>query len=1160
MATTCPGCGFENPPGMRFCGNCGSRLGEPAASLTPAPTPTPAAQASTPASLFERFQRAGIESAGQRRSVTVLFADLSGYTALSEQLDNEDVYFLIQEYLKLLAEIVYRYDGFVDKYTGDGIMALFGAPITAENNAEMAVRAALDMHADLARLSARLPGRAGVELYMRIGLHAGSVVVGSVGSNLQMNYTAIGDTVNLASRLEQAARPGTILVSQSVRDQTQALFDFTHQAPLALKGIANLVQAYQVRGVRERPDSVRGLEGLRSPMIGRESEMAQLRAAMDRLAGEGRGGLAFISGEAGLGKTRLLSELKALVPTEKVQVFEAHSLTYRRSVSYWIFLDLLRNVLGVTPYVNDMDLQARLIDRMQRMLGERAAEILPLLERVLGLKPSNPSAEERLSQMEADLLHQRISLAFRDWLAAEAQRLPMLLILEDLHWADDASLELLQFLADSTRELPLLIFATSRSVEESALRETAERAGRRLGSQFLHVCLQTLSPDQSARLLDHLLSMLTLTAGLRREILQRADGNPFYLEEILRMLIDQGVIRREGGRLRMAPGATLESLGVPETLKGLILSRFDRLDPLQRQYLQVASAVGRRFNLALVKMVLALSDESAINEIVPRLAEREFISPTPDAPGSEYQFQHILVSDAIYSTLLSRNRAELHGRIGEAIEQLYAGHLEQQVDLLARHYGWSNRRERALHYLILAGRKAAASFLKKPARQYYEDALALLPDVEHSLEDELEVHTGLGDALLFLGDYARAREHFCLALSLAGTLSLGQQVQERSNLQCKIGTTYERQGDYDQALQQLNEALAALTGVSSRYPVERARVLNDIGYIYMRRGQLEEAETYFQRALWSVEPSSQPGVVASIYNRLGGVYYLKEDLKTASEWARKSLELRIETGDLAGMARLYNNLGILEMRQGQWDEALADFMRGVELNIQLNDVEGTAELHLNIGLLLCDKGELSEARRYLEECLQTGVQIGHSFLEAQSRQNLSYLCLVAGQWEDSVRHARASLGIYKDLGIQDGLIDLSLVIAEACIGSGRLDEAETACRELSEALQTRGDDRARVTTLARAGRMAGKIAWKRGELAQAREIMEGCAEQFTRKENALDLGRTLSDLAALALQMGDRGAAQSHASQARAIFTQLGAKLDLGRVVDPIEPTVGARP
>ncbi len=1127
---------------MRFCGNCGSPLGDqPAARPMPATGPLVLSRAG----LSERYQRAGLEAAGQRRSVTVLFADLSGYTALSEQLDNEDVYFLIQEYLKLLANIVYRYDGFVDKYTGDGLMALFGAPVMQENNAELAVRAALDMHTELARLSARLPGRAGVELYMRIGLHSGSVIVGSVGSDLQMNYTAIGDTVNLASRLEQAARPGSILVSESVFSRTQALFNFTRHPPLALKGISSMVQTYQVNGVRERPGSVRGLEGLRPPMIGREAEFGLLKFALAQLIESGRGQLVLLSGEAGLGKTRLATELKALTPPQMVQVFEGHCLTYRRSVSFWVFLDLLRGVLGVSAYTPENQVQARLADRISRLFGERSTDMLTLFERVLGLHPTNVAADERLSLLEADQLRKRVVLAFRDWLVAEAMREPVLLILEDLHWADDSSLDLLQFLADSIREAPILLVAISRPIEEGPLNALAQRSGKRLGEQFLPVVLNTLSQDQSEQLLDHLLAVLTLPETLRHEILERAAGNPFYLEEILRMLLDRGVLLREGERLSLAPGADLTDLGVPETLKGLILARFDRLGSAEREFLQVASAVGRSFSLALLQEVVGGSEARRFDAVLPVLAEREFILPAQGLHGSEYQFQHILVSDAIYSTLLSRNRADLHGRIGAAIERLYSDHLDEQIELLARHFSWSNLSDRALHYLILAGRKAARSFLNRQAQQYYEEALALLPKTAYTTDQELELHTGIGDVLVFLGEYANAREHFQTALALTGALPLGQQVQARSNLQRKIGTTYERQGDYDQALTCMNDAMSALTAISSRYPVERARVLNEIGFIYMRRAQLDEAEKYLQRALWSVEPSTQPGVVASIYNRLGGVYFIKEDLKTASEYARRSLELRQETGDLSGVARMYNNLAMLEWRQGNWDEAISIFTRAGKLQADLHDVEGEAEVHTNLGLLLTEKGELTEARRLLEAALRTGQQIGHAFLEGMAYQALGYCAQAAQQWQEAYDDSRRSEQIFREMNSPENVIDVLLVIGAACVELEKLQEAAQSVEQITAVLPERGDDPGAVLQQVRAACLRGRILAARGEIDAARQVLEDCAEQFQAVDSRLDLGRVLFQLARLSQQAGDAADASRYASQARAIFAQFGAQLDL---------------
>src|SRR5512133_2238540 len=354
MATVCTNCGFNNPPGMRFCGNCGTRLPEVA---TPPPDLTrqaePAAETSvdpaklgvmTGADLLERFKRAGLEASGQRRSVTVLFVDLSGYTSLSEQLGDEELYDLVQKFIRLLVNDVYKYEGMVDKLTGDGLMALFGAPIAHENNAERALRSALDMMQNVTRLSQELDLH-GHDLRIHVGLNAGSVIVGGLGGDGLMNYTAIGDSVNLARRLEESADGGTILVSESVYRQTYRLFDFEELPPLNLKHVSHAVNAYRVLGPKARPGSVRGLEGLRAPMIGRENEFSQVQHMLDRLCNDNQGGLVLLAGEGGMGKSRLTSELKARLDYAQVRVLEGQSLTYRKSIAYWIFQDMLRGYL-----------------------------------------------------------------------------------------------------------------------------------------------------------------------------------------------------------------------------------------------------------------------------------------------------------------------------------------------------------------------------------------------------------------------------------------------------------------------------------------------------------------------------------------------------------------------------------------------------------------------------------------------------------------------------------------------------------------------------------------------------------------------------------------------------------------------------------------------
>ncbi len=357
---------------MRFCGNCGTRLPE-----MPQETPkvqveiSPAQQigAMMGSDLLERFKKAGLEAAGQRRNVTVMFVDLSGYTQLSEHTDEEVMYELVQKLLQVLANDVYKYEGMVDKFTGDGLMALFGAPIAQENNAELAIRAALDMHADVAHLSEQTKHNLGQDLHIHIGLHSGSVVVGGVGSNMLMNYTAVGDTVNLAQRLETSAAPGTTLVSDQTYKQTRALFDFSDISTLQLKGISRPVRAYRLIGSKTHPELTRGVEGLQAPMIGREAELARLIEAGSALIEKKEGRFVLVTGEAGIGKSRLTRELKAWLGPSSIDILEGQSLNYRRLVGYWIILNALRGFLEVTPDTSPYVIREKLVAKVSHSMG-----------------------------------------------------------------------------------------------------------------------------------------------------------------------------------------------------------------------------------------------------------------------------------------------------------------------------------------------------------------------------------------------------------------------------------------------------------------------------------------------------------------------------------------------------------------------------------------------------------------------------------------------------------------------------------------------------------------------------------------------------------------------------------------------------------------------
>ncbi|MGC1377522.1 MAG: adenylate/guanylate cyclase domain-containing protein, partial [Anaerolineales bacterium] len=921
MSIQCRNCGFVNPPNMRFCGNCGLRL--LATGILPTAEPVAGQEAAqrlgemVGADLLDRFRQAGLEAAGQRRQVTVLFVDLSGYTHLSEQInDSEQLYELVQRCTKMFANDVYKYDGMVDKFTGDGLMALFGAPIAHENSAELAIRSALDMQTDLEKLSAELKDRLGSEIKAHIGLHSGNVVVGGVGSNMMMNYTAIGDVVNLASRIEAAAGSGMILVSGVVHRQVRTLFDFEAVAPLQLKGVRQPVIAHRVLGAKSKPGSVRGIEGLYAPMVGRDGELERLRQAVNAMNSEKLGRFAAVSGEAGIGKSRLISEFKAFLSQLPVQVLEGYSLIYRKGISYWIFQDMILRLLEVDAETPRSECQARLRELVTRALPKRVDDVLPYLEQMLSLPLSNPETAKRIDYLAAEQLRQQIFLAVRDLILAEVRQKPVVLILEDLHWADSGSLELLDFLLDSLVRNPVVIVAVSRSFADGKLAEITRRAGESLRLRFTDLSLKSLSPDQSDRLFSQLLVIQNMPEALRAHIVQRASGIPLYLEEILRMLMDRNLLMRVDGRWQLADKVDLALLGVPDTLEGLILTRFDHLELVERHILKVASVVGRSFTRAVIVECLPTLTAQEIDHSIWVLLDREFILPDP-SPDGEYLYKHVLVADTIYSTLLKRERKELHGLVAETIEKLFADHLENQVDVLARHYFWSDRTDRALHYLILAGQKAARNYNSSQAQKYFEDALSLLPDVKHTTQQALQVHAGLGDALVLAGDYPATRAEYELAVqAISGDEQTSPEIV--CNLKRKIGMTYERQGDYDQALVCLNQArdMLAQTGLDS--PAELSQILNDTGWIYFRRSNLDEAEKCLFQAQALADKAARLDLVSSVYNRLGGVYYQKDRLKQASDFVSKSLAIREEIGDILGVARSCNNLGNLGWKLGSW--------------------------------------------------------------------------------------------------------------------------------------------------------------------------------------------------------------------------------------------------
>lgn len=755
MSLLCKHCQAEVPDGMRYCGYCGARLTDP--PVFP-----------------DTRQRS------QLRHVTVLFADLVGYTQASHRLDSEILYELVQQYTDLLSREVYKYEGVIDKMTGDGIMALFGAPVSYENNAERAVRAGLDMQANFQLWRQQIFQNLGVDLNLRIGIHSGPVIVGEIGTNIVMDYTAIGETVNLAFRLEELAEPGQIYTSSDVAKQTNALFEYEELPPLAVKGYSQPITCYKLIGIKSKPDSIKPAETLRAPLIGRDEELNQLTRSAEGIQNEQRGKFILVTGEAGIGKTRLLQELKRYLHARGIPFAEGHSLTYRRSVPYWIVTDLLRNFLSIPPESTPAEITRHLRSALESCSPDEAGTALPYLEYLFSLPSSEPEFLILRQSLEAAQFRANILHALRSILLYCGNNSPKIWILEDLQWADEASMDILLSILDDLATVPVVIIAAARLDMSDSMRKIFEWANKTEPGSFEEIKLESLTLEESRTLLNNLIDRGNFPAGLITQILDNAAGIPLYMEEILRMLIDAGVLEQGADGLRPCRAVEIETLGVPVSLQGLIQARFDQLSPFQRKVLQAASILGHHFSRSLLETLVPTFEDQHLEQALDELVEKEFIVYTPGNPQGEYAFRHMMISEAVYNTMLKKERSRLHALAGLSIESQYAGRIQEVIEVLARHFSWSNQYEKALHYLILAGQKAFSGSLIDQARKHYEHALALLPLTEHTPQQAIQVHVGLGDLFAIKGQPGEARAHYLAAMDISSNIA-GSDLQETRN-------------------------------------------------------------------------------------------------------------------------------------------------------------------------------------------------------------------------------------------------------------------------------------------------------------------------------------------------------------------------------------------
>ncbi len=708
LETRCPACQAALRPGARFCGTCGQRLGAPTAATVAPPVPAAAAAppaAYTPRHLADKILKGRSALEGERRQVTVLFADLAGFTTLAERRDPEEVHSIIDRCFEIITAEVHRFEGTVNQYTGDGVMALFGAPIAHEDSARRAAHAALGIQRAMRDLAQALRAERGIDLALRIGLNTGPVVVGRIGDDLRMDYTAVGDTTNTAARMQQTARAGSVVVSEATQRALAGFFETLDLGEIPVKG-RTPVRAFEVlrpRGRRSRLE-VAAERGL-TPLVGRTRELDVL---MDRFreVRAGRGQVVVLVGEAGMGKSRLLLEFRRRLAEagEAVTWLEGQCVSFGQSIPFLPLTDQLRRNFGIEELDGEPEIIAKVEHGMRRM--GRLDEHIPYVRALLAVDPGDPA----VAAMDPAARRKRVFAAVRALSLRGAAIRPIVFVFEDLHWVDRSTEEYLGSLLDSVASVPILLLLTYR------VGYTPPFGTRSFQTT---VMLQSLSEAEAMAVAARVLGTDSLPEEVRAALSQKAEGVPLFVEEVTKTLLDLGVLRAENGGYRMARGVA--EVSVPDTINGIIMARLDRLGEDGKRTVQLASVIGRQFLVRLLERIAGLTTQ--LEGLLGELKALEIVYELGALPEPAYIFKHAVIQDVAYNSLLLQRRRELHRAVGHAIEELYADRLTDHLEELAHHFRLGEVWPKAFEYSVRAGDKARAAYASQAALDAYAAAL-----------------------------------------------------------------------------------------------------------------------------------------------------------------------------------------------------------------------------------------------------------------------------------------------------------------------------------------------------------------------------------------------------------------------------------------------------
>jgi len=1022
-AKPCSACGFACDAAFLFCPRCGA--------------------AQTPAEA---------EPDADRRQVTLLFADLTGFTSLAERLDPETVRSFQNALFAAMAQAVTHFDGFTEKFVGDAVMAVFGAPRAHEDDPARALQAALEMLRHVDDLNTQWAPRLGRTVTLHIGVHSGPVVAGSLGSVAGGSYAVTGDTVNTASRLLSAAEPGTVLVSDATHALTRQRFVFEPAGALTPRGRAQALTVHRLIATRDDAQSPRGLAelGLSAPLVGRDAPLEQLQLAVDRMR-QGNAQVVRVLGEAGAGKSRLLDEFLARLDATGALtgvVVRRATCSSLGEPTYGVFGALFREAYRVDEH-DTLAVARSKLQQGLRTLGADADEadaVTQVLHYLLGIQEDKPR------DIEPEQLQRQITLAARALLERRIAQQPLAMIIDDLQWADAASVDLLCELAEQLADQPLLLLFAQRP---------DTRVLRALRTEPTTIELGPLIDADTRRLADHLLgeSADVQLQAVRDLILARAGGNPLFVEEIVRSLVARGLLIRRADRWECS-AACGDAVDVPATLYGLLLSRVDALTGTDKRALQEAAVLGAEFDAALL---CAIANEPRhVGTALPRLAAADLLRNA----GPRWRFTHALLHEVVYQNLLLTRRTELHQRAGRALEaSLDAGldgtaHGPQRLAELAalgHHWSLSPDKVRGARYQLQAGDWARAVYANDDAIRHYELALATLAQAASETTDaadaqraELDARERLADLLALKGQRSDALSQYDAVMQAVSEqpdpMRAARVLRKTGGLHWEAGERERAASCFDAGLDQLGEHGDA---------IERAHLLQEMGRLAFRAGDNHAALALAQRALDQVPPDAigAAAVLAQARNTLGVALARLDRTAEAVEQIECSVQQAEQNELLQVACRGYTNLGVLYASLDP-QRSIETCLRGLETARKVGDLGFQSRLYANLAVAYC---------ALTDRCEAEGIEAASAAASLDRRlgllDHLAVPLIVLGQihqchgdHERAFASYREALQLAEQVGepqllfpCYDGLATLYLDAGDAINAEAYLDKARTVC-------------------------------------------------------------------------------------------------------------------